>query len=75
MAVDAVRAIVAAINLGKSAEPASIIANLEKLRDVPVLTGKLTIDPITHNPINKPCVVETVKNGQIKYYKTFNKVD
>ncbi len=75
MAVDAVRAIVAAINLGKSAEPASIIANLEKLRDVPVLTGKLTIDPITHNPINKPCVVETVKNGQIKYDKTFNKVD
>jgi branched-chain amino acid transport system substrate-binding protein len=75
MAVDAMRAIAAAITRGKSAEPASIIAQLEQLRDVQVLTGKLTMDPITHNPVNKPCVVETVKAGQIRYLKTFYKVD
>ena len=75
MAVDAMRAIAAAITQGKSAEPAKIIEHLEKLKDVPVLTGKLTIDAATHNPINKPCVVETVKDGKIKFLKTVYKVD
>ena len=40
-----------------------------------MLTGSLTIDAATHNPINKPCVVETVKNGQIVFFKRFTKVD
>ncbi|MDR3669331.1 MAG: ABC transporter substrate-binding protein [Holophaga sp.] len=75
MAVDAMRAVAAAITKGKSAEPAKIIAQLENLKDVPVLTGKLTIDPATHNPINKPCVVETVQHGTIKYLKRFEKID
>ena len=75
MAVDAMRAIAAAINLGKSSEPAKIIESLEKLKDVPVLTGKLTIDPATHNPVNKPCVIETVKDGKIRFVKTVYKVD
>jgi branched-chain amino acid transport system substrate-binding protein len=75
MAVDAMRAVAAAINKGKSAEPAKIIENLEKLKDVPVLTGKLTMDPATHNPINKPCVVETVKGGKIRLYKRFAGID
>ncbi|MGA2080845.1 MAG: ABC transporter substrate-binding protein [Holophaga sp.] len=74
MAVDAMRAVAAAITKAGSDDPAKIITALEQLRDVPVLTGKLTIDPITHNPINKPCVIETVKGGQIKFVKTITKV-
>jgi branched-chain amino acid transport system substrate-binding protein len=75
MAVDAMRAVAAAITQGKSANPADIISHLEKLKNVPVLTGSLTIDPATHNPINKPCVVETVRNGQIKFYKRFTGIN
>jgi hypothetical protein len=29
---------------------------------------------ITHNPINKPCVIEMIKGGQIKFVKTITKV-
>ena len=75
MAVDAMRAIAAAITKGKSAEPAKIIENLAHLKGVPVLTGMLTIDPATHNPINKPCVVETVKGGKITFVKTVTKAE
>ena len=75
MAVDAMRAFTWAITTAKSTEPAKIIAQLEKMKNVPVLTGNLSIDAGTHNPINKPCVVETVKNNQIKYLKRFTNVD
>ena len=75
MAVDAMRAYAAAITLAKSAEPDKIIAALEKLKNVKVLTGNLTIDPATHNPVNKPCVVEVVKNGRIQFMKTVTKAE
>ena len=75
MAVDAMRVIADAITKSGSAEPAKIIAQLEQTRNAAVLTGSLTIDPATHNPINKPCVVETVKNGQIQFFKRFTTVD
>jgi branched-chain amino acid transport system substrate-binding protein len=75
MAVDAMRVIADAITKAGSAEPAKIIAQLEKTKGAQVLTGSLSIDPATHNPINKPCVVETVKNGQIKFFKRFASAD
>jgi branched-chain amino acid transport system substrate-binding protein len=75
MAVDAMRAFTWAITQAKSTEPAKIIAQMEKMKNVPVLTGNLSIDPATHNPINKPCVVETVQNHQIHYLKRFTNVD
>ena len=75
MAVDAMRAFAWAITHAKSTEPAKIIAQLEHMKNVPVLTGNLTIDPATHNPINKPCVVEAVRNHQITYLKRFTQVD
>ncbi len=74
LAVDAMRAVAAAITKAGSDDPEKIIAAMEQLKDVPVLTGKFSMDPITHNPINKPCVIETVKNGQIKFVKTITKV-
>ena len=35
--------------------------------DVPVLTGKLTMDPATHNPVGKPAVIEKVEGGQFVF--------
>lgn len=75
MAVDALQAIVKAMEVTKSTEPAKIIEQLEKTKDLPVLTGILTIDPATHNPLNKPAVIETVKNGQFVFHKRFVTTD
>ncbi|MDR3670218.1 MAG: ABC transporter substrate-binding protein [Holophaga sp.] len=74
MAVDAMRALAAAITKAGSDNPGKIIAALEHLRDVPVLTGKLSMDAISHNPINKPCVIQMVKGGQFRFVKTIAKI-
>ncbi len=44
---------------------------LEDTKDLQVLTGKLTMDPATHNPLNKPAVIQQAKDGKFVYVKTF----
>ena len=41
--------------------------NVANCQDVPVLTGKLTMDPATHNPVGKPAVIEKVEGGQFVF--------
>lgn len=67
MAVDALLAVVDAIKKANSADPVKIAEQLEKTKDLPVLTGKLTIDPKTHNPLNKPAVIQEVKGGKFVF--------
>ena len=74
-ATDALQMVVKAIEQANSAEPAKIIEQLEKIQDLPVLTGKVTIDPKTHDPLNKPATIENVKDGKITYFKRFDKLD
>ena len=64
MAVDGLMAVVEAIKKANSADPAKITEQLIKIKDLPVLTGKLTIDPVTHNPLNKPAVIQEIKGGK-----------
>lgn len=64
MAVDGLLAVVDAIKKANSTDPAKIAEQLEKTKDLPVLTGKLTIDPATHNPLNKPAIMQEVKGGK-----------
>lgn len=71
MAVDALDAIVAAIQATGGTDPVKIAAQLEKTKDLPVLSGKLTIDPATHNPLNKPAIIQEVKNGKFIYKTKF----
>jgi len=68
MAVDALRAIVAAINATGGTDGTALARWLSNCKDVPVLSGLLTIDPNTHNPIGKAAVIETVKNGEFVFY-------
>ncbi|MGE5653534.1 MAG: ABC transporter substrate-binding protein [Bacillota bacterium] len=75
MAVDGLRAVVHAIKQANSTEPAKIIEQLEKIKELPVLSGKLTIEASSHNPLNKPAVIETVKNGQFVFHKSYTTVD
>lgn len=67
MAVDGLLAVVDAIKKANSTEPAKIAEQLEKTKDLQVLTGKLTIDPETHNPLNKPAVMQEVKGGKFVF--------
>ena len=46
---------------------AGSITELEKIKDLQVLSGKFTMDPNTHNPLNKPCIIETIKDGAIQF--------
>jgi len=75
MAVDGLFAIVDAMKKANSAESAKIMEQLVKMKDVQVLTGKLTIDPVTHNPLNKPAVIETIKDGKFTFHSRFVTTD
>jgi branched-chain amino acid transport system substrate-binding protein len=67
MAIDALDAIIDAIQKTNGTDPAKIEAQLELTKDLPAMTGKLTIDPATHNPLNKPAIIQEVKDGQIVF--------
>lgn len=71
MAIDALYAIIDAIEKTNSTDSVKIAEQLEKTKDLQVLSGKLTIDPATHNPLNKPAIVQQVKNGEFIMYKKF----
>lgn len=44
---------------------------LENAKDAPCFTESITIDPATHNPLNKSITVLTVKDGAYTVYKTY----
>ena len=69
LAVDGLLAVVEAIKATESTDSTVLAQWLENCKDVQVLTGKLTIDPATHNPVGKPAVIETVKDGQFVFYQ------
>lgn len=64
MAIDGLLAVVDAIKKANSTDPEKITEQLNKTKDLQVLTGKLTIDPVTHNPLNKPAVIQEIKGGK-----------
>ena len=73
MAYDAAIWIADALKRAGSTDGAKLKEALENTKDLPVLTGKLTIDPATHNPLNKPATIQQVKVQEKKfiYVKTF----
>lgn len=71
MAIDALYALVNAISTANSTEPAKIAAQLAQTKALPVLTGKLTIDPATHDPLHKPAIIQVVKDGKFVYQTKF----
>ena len=71
MAIDALYAIIDCIKRTNSTEPATIMVALESVKNLPVLSGILTIDPATHNPLNKPAYIEKIVNGKFVLFKKF----
>jgi len=71
MAIDALYAVIDAIKKTNSTDPVKIAEQLAKTKDLPVLSGKLTIDPATHDPLNKPAIIQEVKDGKFIFKTKF----
>jgi branched-chain amino acid transport system substrate-binding protein len=71
LAYDAALWLADALKRAGSTDGEKLKAALENTKDLPVLTGKLTIDPATHNPLNKPATIQQVKDKKFIYVKTF----
>ena len=56
-----------AIKRAGKADPVAIRDALEKTSGLECVTGTITFDPKTHNPVDKTIVVNTVKNGKITF--------
>jgi branched-chain amino acid transport system substrate-binding protein len=75
LAYDAVLWLADAIKRAGTTDGEKLKAAMEQTRDLQVLTGKLTVDPKTHNPLNKPAVIQETKSGKFVYVKTFVTTD
>lgn len=71
MALDALYTIIDAIQKTNGIDPAKLTAQIAQTKDVQGLSGKVTIDPATHNPLNKPAVIQQVKDGKIVFKTKF----
>lgn len=56
-----------AIKKAGKVDPEAIRAALENIKDVSVPSGTFTMDPATHNPLNKPVVVIRVVGKEFKF--------
>jgi branched-chain amino acid transport system substrate-binding protein len=48
---------------------------LENMKDVPLFTSVVTMEPDTHNPHNKPLLIMTITDSQWKVVETFKPSD
>ncbi|MGA2081745.1 MAG: ABC transporter substrate-binding protein [Holophaga sp.] len=71
MAIDALDVILDAITKTGGTDPAKLIAQIEQTKGLQTLTGKFTFDPATHNPLNKPAIIQQVKDGKFVYVTKF----
>lgn len=60
-----------AVKTANSFEGEAIRDALENAKDAPCFTESITIDPSTHNPLNKSITVLTVEDGAYSVYKTY----
>ncbi|KYO67061.1 ABC transporter substrate-binding protein [Thermovenabulum gondwanense] len=71
MAIDALYMLIDAIKRAGSLDGMALAEAMEKTKDLKVLTGNLTIDPATHNPLNKPAIIQQVKDGKFIYVEKY----
>ncbi len=71
LAYDAILWLADAIKRAGTTDGEKLKAAMEQTKDLQVLTGVLSIDPATHNPLNKPAVIQQLKEGKFVYVKTF----
>lgn len=60
-----------AVKTAKSTDGPALREALENATDAPCFTENITIDPATHNPLNKSITLLTVQDGAYSVYKTY----
>jgi branched-chain amino acid transport system substrate-binding protein len=60
-----------AIEKAGKPDPTALKDALEQLKDAQLFTSKVTMEPDTHNPHNKPILIMQIVNSQWKIIKTF----
>ena len=73
MAQDALIMIAEAAKAAGSFEGEKLAESLANLKDITVTSGKLTMDPLTHNPLDKPAVIQQVDvpNNKFVFVKKY----
>jgi branched-chain amino acid transport system substrate-binding protein len=71
MAIDALIVLVEAIKTAGSTDGSEIAKAIEEIRDLQALSGKMTFDPATHNPLNKPAIIQQIKDGLFIYVEKY----
>jgi len=71
MAIDALAVIIDAITKTNGTDPAKLTAQIEQTKGLQTLSGIFTIDPKNHNPLNKPAVIQQVKDGKFIFVTKF----
>ncbi|MGI6644072.1 MAG: ABC transporter substrate-binding protein [Bacillota bacterium] len=71
MAIDALIVLVEAIKKADSTDGDKIAQAIEEIKDLQALTGKITFDPETHNPLNKPAIIQQNKDGEFIFVEKY----
>lgn len=71
MAIDALIVLVEVIKTAGSTDGSEIAKAIEEIRDLQALSGKMTFDPATHNPLNKPAIIQQIKDGLFIYVEKY----
>jgi branched-chain amino acid transport system substrate-binding protein len=61
---DAAHIIKEAVRITGKIDTESIVAGLEKVKDLQLTTGSFSIDPATHMPVNPPMVIMKLEKGE-----------
>ncbi|MBN2396087.1 MAG: ABC transporter substrate-binding protein [Candidatus Atribacteria bacterium] len=73
MAVDALLLVVDAIKRAGTTDGETLASAIENTKNIQVLTtDNFTIDPQTHNPLDKPAVINVVKDGKFEYVMSYS---
>ncbi|MGA2082643.1 MAG: ABC transporter substrate-binding protein [Holophaga sp.] len=71
MAIDALDVVLDAITKTGGTDPAKLTVQIEQTKNLPTLSGVFSFDPATHNPLNKPAIIQQVKDGKFIYVTKF----
>jgi branched-chain amino acid transport system substrate-binding protein len=74
-ALDAMMSIVHSIKEAGVANSVAIAEQLSVMKDVPVFTGTLTMEPDTHNPHNRTVSIIEVKDSKFTTYRLYTPED
>lgn len=73
MAVDALLLVVDAMKRAGTTDGETLAEAIENTKSLKVLTtDNFTMDPLTHNPLDKPAVINVVKDGQFEYVMSYS---